>query len=163
MENYVIINGRKYEISGDKTKKISEMLGINFNPLTRAAGGERYFYINDDGFVSSEFDMKESVDNNRYNVANYCTDQDMMMRRAKMEVLNRKMWRFSMDHGGDKIDWNSDDDKKWYLALSFDNEAVIDFSYGYHPCGTVCFISEEVAIKALETFGKEIEELYGDY
>lgn len=161
MENYVIINGRKYEISGDETKKISETLGINFNPLTRATGGKRYFYINDNGCVFSEFDMRKFADNNRYNVANYCTDRYMMEYRAKMEVLNRKMWRFSMEHGGDKINWNGDDDKKWYLSLSFDNNAVIDFSYGYHPCGTVCFISKEVAEEALKIFEKEIKEVYG--
>ena len=35
-----------------------------------------------------------------YEVANYCTDEELLRRRALYEKLERCLWRFSMENGG---------------------------------------------------------------
>ena len=45
--------------------------------------------------------------------ANYCTDKNLMKQRALHETLSRLLWRYSMEHDGDKIDWDSPAQKKY--------------------------------------------------
>lgn len=35
-----------------------------------------------------------------YEAANYCTDEELLRRRALYEKLERCLWRFSMENGG---------------------------------------------------------------
>lgn len=162
MADFIYIDGDEYRLDENLRKMIKEYLEKNSpNKFDRAHHGGRYFFIGDAGTIINTNDVNYKLDFARYAIGNYCQDKDILEKQARKEILLRKMWRFSMEHGGDKINWNSDDDKKWYLSLSFDNDAVVDFSYGYYPCGTVCFISEEVAKEALKFFKKEIKEVYG--
>ena len=40
------------------------------------------------------------IDDLRYGNANYCSNKDLMMKRADYETLERILWRFSEENGG---------------------------------------------------------------
>lgn len=70
------------------------------DPFERVAEGE-WFYVLDQGGdvqkVTEGFMCSESA---LYEVANYCTDEKLLRRRALYEKLERCLWRFSMENGG---------------------------------------------------------------
>ena len=49
MENYLVLNGKRVDL----TKELNEKLGlqINKNPFERTSMGEEFYFIGSDGFV----------------------------------------------------------------------------------------------------------------
>ncbi len=162
MENYICINGKKAELTEEQMKA----LGIELpkvNPFKRVDVGEKYWVIHGDGEVCEEGDIRKSYDNQAFNIANYCTDKAILEQRALHETLNRLLWRYSMEHDGDKIDWKCDS-KKYYIL--YDNNRNIikcEFVYVCNMCGAVYFKSIEVANAAIEEIIKPFIEAHPDF
>lgn len=140
MENYICINGKKAELTEEQMKA----LGIElpkpspFERVTNTANTfYEYYYIADDGQVHTTVDSSYSdgkTDNDlRFRIANYCTDGELLEQRALRETLSRLLWRYSMMHNGDKI--NFDDRKaKFYIAYSYKEFAVRSVSGTKNEC-----------------------------
>ena len=115
MKNYICINGNKTELTEEQLKQ----LGIELpkaNPFDRnVSANNNYYTIDSTGEVFSTEDMHHSVDIKRYRIANYCTDASLLEQRALHETLSRLLWRYSMEHDGDKIDWKNTAKYKWYI------------------------------------------------
>ena len=70
------------------------------SPFERVKEGEDFYYI---GGYEQLMTMKESslfYADRYYDCANYCTDAELLRRRALYEKLERCLWRFSMENGG---------------------------------------------------------------
>ena len=70
------------------------------NPFKRVKEGEDFYYI---GGYEQLMTMKECslfYADRYYDCANYCTDAELLTRRALYEKLERCLWRFSMENGG---------------------------------------------------------------
>ena len=70
------------------------------NPFKRVNEGEDFYYI---GGYEQLMTMKECslfYADRYHNCANYCTDAELLRRRALYEKLERCLWRFSMENGG---------------------------------------------------------------
>ena len=73
------------------------------------------------------------------------------------------MWRFSMENGGDKIDWKTPYQYKYYLLIDHVSGKIGVLSNSTsQDLGKVYFVSEEVARKAKAIFEKEIIDVYGN-
>lgn len=87
----------------------------------------------------------------KYNAGNYCTDKELLKERAKEEVLNRLLWRFSMENDGNKIDWKNPNQSKYFI---FQNTMADTWSISsrlYNKKNdSVYFISREVAQRAID-------------
>lgn len=70
------------------------------NPFERVALGEEFYYISGDEqlMTNKEYPWHRVV--GYYDCANYCTDAELLRRRALYEKLERCLWRFSMENGG---------------------------------------------------------------
>lgn len=119
MTNYICINGNKTELTEEQLKQLGIELP-NASPFARKKKNTKYFSIVQNGTVDWHYDNVDSFDKGCFDVANYCTDYNMMQQRALHETLNRLLWRYSMEHDGDKIDWQDTKTRKWYAC--FDNE-----------------------------------------
>ena len=107
MENYIMFDGKKFEL-GAELAELAEMLAQAVkqkaemrSPFDRQAAGDLYYYIASDGGVVETDEELIEFDSERYDVANYCTDKELMEQRALHETLNRLLWRYSEQHGGD--------------------------------------------------------------
>lgn len=108
----------KFEIDGKTYNFTSENFWKNFvidnegniilkpkveekrNPFERVKEGEWFHVLGQCGDVQT---AKEGFMCNGpalYEVANYCTDEELLRRRALYEKLERCLWRFSMENGG---------------------------------------------------------------
>lgn len=149
MENYIMLNGKRVDLTQEQIEKLG--LQINKNPFERTSMGENFYFIGSDGYVCWSFETNEFIMRDKYNVGNYCTDKELLKERAKEEVLNRLLWRFSMENGGNKIDWKNPNQSKYFI---FQNTMADTWSISsrlYNKKNdSVYFISPEVAQRAID-------------
>lgn len=141
MFNYVIIEGQKFVLDAEQSKKVLRFvqnanLGSSF---LRAKPNKNYFYIGSTGTLVFETEGYGG-DGERFAVANYCTDKDLMEQRAFHETLSRLLWRFSESNGG-----------RGPYSIGKDhaggNLYVVGISYDYLDA---TFVSTEVAQRAID-------------
>lgn len=159
MKNYIMLDGRKFEIDEKNSLLLRAVVGKQKeekkSPFERVRiHKDTYFFMNDWGCVEEDFDDDEEEDKFRYEAANYCTDKALMVQRTLHETLNRLLWRFSLENGGDsEWDWNN---AHWYIASqeTYRKQLVVDWTSQWHFQGTTYFSSRELAEEALETIVK---------
>lgn len=153
MESYIVINGKKAPLTEEQLK----MLGIateRENPFKRNENKNYYSISSYGDVICLHDDDTYSTHNANYKAANYCTDKNLMRQRALHETLSRLLWRYSMEHDGDKIDWKNDYERKYYIYFSCaNNKYSIDF-YRFIKGIDVYFHTKEIAENAI----KEIVE-----
>lgn len=147
-ENYIVINGKKAELTPEQLKALGLETEIK-SPFERKRG-QRYYTILGDGSVTNYGESKDDADDGFYAVANYCTDREMMEQRALHETLNRLLWRYSMEHGGNEIEWGFNSDAKWGILYRHDEERFsVTSKIFYQWTGAVFFTTKEIAENAI--------------
>ena len=148
--NYLVINGKRVDLTEEQIKQ----LGIENkkkSPFDRVDKYKEYWYINNLGYLDYYTDGRSRTDNGLFNISNYCTDKALLTTRAKEEVLSRLLWRFSMENGGNKIDWKNPNQSKYFI---FQNTMADTWSVSsrlYNKKNdSVYFISQEVAQRAID-------------
>lgn len=109
MTNYICINGKKAELTEEQMKALGIELP-NANPFERVVNHTTndfysYYFITSMGTVNEAvdhgFENGNGNDELRYRAGNYCTDEELLKQRALHEILNRLLWRYSMEHDGE--------------------------------------------------------------
>ena len=165
MENYIVINGKKAELTPEQLKA----LGIEVekpNPFARELHeGEVIYCISECGYLGTNYNENSVHSDMIYAVANYCKDRNLMQQRAYYETLNRLLWRYSIEHDGDKIDWSSGIRQRKYTILrSFDaNKFEVSWIYTCANIFTPYFISKGVAEAAIKEIINPFMEAHPDF
>ena len=135
-----------------------------YSPFDRAGLGDDYWYIDTDGEVELFQDAGEPIDEDLHNVANYCTDKKLIKQRAMHEVLNRLLWRYSEEHGGDN-EWDvANSLKHWFIYFhQLHKEFCWTYNDAFKNAGIVYFNSEEVAQNAIKDVIKPFVEKHPDF
>ena len=163
MDNYICIDGMKVLVNDSQISELRAALekreADKNSPFKRQKYGDGYYFITSDGEVNIFTDFALGCDSIHYNIANYCTDKELLKQRAFEEILARRLWRYSMEHGGDKIDWSDDRDK---FAIYYDNENGSFYITNNVECqiiSTAYFVDNKTAVNAIkeviEPFMKE--------
>ena len=164
MDNYICIDGVKVLLNDSQ---ISEMRVIlekketkKNSPFERQKYGDGYYCITSNGEVRDACESGDSFDSVHYDNANYCTDEELLDQRALEEILARRLWRYSMEHGGDKIDWSDRQQDKFAIYHDVANDSFyITNNVGCQIIGTTYFVDRETALNAIkevvEPFMKE--------
>ena len=167
MDNYICIDGVKVLLNDSQISELRAILEkrkTKKNSLfERQSYGDEYYFINSIGEVVSSCDFTYDYDLTRYNNANYCTDEELLRQRALEEILARRLWRYSMEHGGDKIDWS---DGQCKYAIYYD----IEDGLFYTTCNTTCqtinttyFVDRETALNAIKEVVEPFMKEYPDF
>lgn len=144
----LIVDGKEVKLTEEQIKVLG--FEVEKNHFERCKKGEKYFYVRADGKVTYVLDIKDETDKKLYLSANYCTDKELMTKRAKQEVLNRLLWRFSMENGWDDSLWE-DTDKKYCVFFDCSTEEyLITYSCSCKIEGAVYFKSIEIAQRAID-------------
>ena len=105
MENYLMLNGKRIDLTEEQIRT----LGLKTEKEDYFSRYGDYYYIGVTGDVFKDYEDENSscnISKRRYNAGNYCKNEELLKQRALHEVLNRLLWRFSMENDADKIDWN---------------------------------------------------------
>ena len=164
MENYIVINGKKAELTKEQLKALG-IVTEKENPFVRCNYGDCYYSIGLNGDLECIEETHDDVDLNLYNVANYCADVNIMQQRAWHETLNRLLWRYSMEHNGDEIDWSTTVTQRKYNILRNDIEHKFEVSWIYNTrhIGTVYFICQSVAESAIKEIIEPFMKAHPDF
>lgn len=168
MTNYICINGKKAELTEEQMRALGIELPKVNSPFERAEPYEKFYYIGSIGSVEFGYDggtcAVGSFDDKRFAVANYCTDKAIMEQRALHEILNRLLWRYSMEHDGDKIDWNDYDQAKYYAYYDHTRNAIfIDYGYGMYKYGMTYFVNRHTAEAAIKEIIEPFMEAHPEF
>lgn len=162
MENYIVINGKKAELTEEQLIALGIKNEKN-DPFKLELGD--YFYINPNGEVIEDHYCSGCiVTKNRHNAANFCTDKDLMEQRALHEKLNRLLWRYSMEHDGDKIAYG-DDTRKYHIYFNNGNIHYPEVNSWARSTsvGLIFFYNEKIAKAAIEEIVKPFMKEHPDF
>lgn len=168
MDNYICIDGVKVLLNDSQ---ISELRAIfekreakKNSPFKRQKYGDGYYFISSKGEVDIFTDFAYDSDLIHYYIANYCTDKELLKQRALEEILARRLWRYSMEHGGDKIDWSDDHQVKFAI---YHNVANGSFYITNNVCrqiiSTTYFVDRETALNAIKEVVEPFMKEYPDF
>lgn len=142
-DNYIMLNGKKLPLTEEQVKLLTE----DDKPFDRGNVGDVYYFIDDFGVVRESADFMNEYDDRLFAVANACRDEEIMKRRAMHETLNRLLWRYSEQHGGD-AEWNNENGH--YCIAVIDCTVQINFYVYRKMAGTVYFKDRDTAQAAIE-------------
>lgn len=101
MENYLVLNGQKIELTPEQYQEVCNAVSLNEkSPFEKRGEDETYYYIDRDGLISRGKEQGLCIDALLYAGANYCSDRKLMKKRSNYEALERVLWRFSEENGG---------------------------------------------------------------
>lgn len=154
MDNYICIDGVKVLLNDSQISELRAILEKketkNNFLFERQSYGDEYYFINNIGEVDSSCDFTYDYDSIRHDNANYCTDEELLKQRALEEILARRLWRYSMEHGGDKIYWS---DGQCKYVIYYDAEDGLFYTTSNTICQTInttYFVDRETALNAIK-------------
>lgn len=166
MDNYIMYEGRQIFLTDEQTDRLKNLEIIRESPFTRVNENDMFNYINSFGGITTGVEHANSADvRDLFDVANYCTDYDLMHQRALHETLNRLLWRFSMENGGDKIHLSDRNSKKWYIYYDPTEPSRFNTMYTFRAIhiGDIYFPTKEVADKALNEIVRPFIQAHPEY
>lgn len=148
-----------------EAKRTNEENPSEINELfTRAPYLEPYFYIDEFCVADYFHDARNRYDDRLYEGENYCRDGRLMKSRAAEERLSRKLWRFSMERNGSKVNKVSSSQKKYYIRYYQNGDGIvktfISSTYEVVP-GVIYFYERKFAEDAALKFADAFQEVYG--
>ena len=151
MDNYICINGKKIELTTEQLKALGVEVSKATNPFERQPVGKNYYYIDISGKIDVSPEENSGYDDLIYSNANYCSDEKLLQQRAWHETLSRLLWRFSMLHGGNKINPQNFNQTKyviWYDKF-LEKHIVMEATRAICFEGTL-FYTKKIAQQAIE-------------
>ena len=146
-ENYLVVNGKKIELTEEQIKALG--LEPKKDCFARVEKGEKYYYIYNTEDICNAHEYNDKLDDDCFKVANYCTDKELLKQRALHEILDRLLWRFSMQHEGERIDWNNFCQEKYYVYYDHVSKKFITAGCRYSHRIETHFYSKEIAQRAI--------------
>ena len=152
-DNYLMLNGKKVELTEEQIRKLG--LKENESIFDKVDSEKKYFIITENARIGTETMGHFPFDDKRkYLIANYCTDKEVLTKRAKEEVLNRLLWRFTMENGWEDERW-TDSGGFWIIV---EEHCIPSYRPRYRTVnltfrtysGMVAFVSKEIAQRAID-------------
>ena len=148
-ENYLMLDGKRIDLTEEQIKT----LGLDKKDYFHGDKSNGFF-IKPNGeiaAISNVIDADEKWINQLYETANLCTNKELLEQRALHEILNRLLWRFSMQNDGDKIDWDDIESCKYKIYRNHEDWThEVDNNNYLCSVGEIYFYSKEIAQQAIE-------------
>ena len=127
----------------------------------RVKRGKRYFVVGERADVYSLGEWGDSSDSEVFENSNYFSTEQKAEEINFKQTLFRKLQRFSDEHGGLDIDWNNEEQEKFFLRYNSRlKEIYIDRCCRIIDFGQVYFISKEAADFALKMYKEDLTKYF---
>ena len=150
MKNYIVINGKKAEL----TKEQLEKLGIKperNNPFDRVNNEEDYFVVREDGGIADpKLEMFDSYDNWHYNNVAYFNDEEFAKQISLKWLLNRKLEKYAWDNDAEDGAWGNENEHYSILYTPKDGDFFVGSSTWIKQPFAVYFSKGETAENAIK-------------
>lgn len=159
MENYIVINGKKAELTKEQLKALGISAKLSQEIFQQVAINSPYYFITASGSVGKDIDVRACVDAEKFEAANYCSDKNIIQQQAYREILNRLLWRFSMQNGGDDLGR----DKYYIAADNFPGRWNVYVHSEVRAIGLVYFKTHDLADQAIHDIVKPFMKAHPDF
>ena len=162
MKAKLIIEGKEIEIeiSEEEYKKLHP----SETGYERVAESDVYFYAHPSGCVETTCEACYDIDDECYESANYYSDKTVAENNTRADKLMRQLRRFSVEHRGHGVDFNSTETAKHYIYYDcIHDELKTVFTFYAKTFGTILFDSEETAQAAINEFHDELIWYFTEY
>lgn len=152
MENYIVINGKKAELTKEQLKQLGiEVEEKRNSPFDRVSGSESYYFISAEDNIDITSEAYIEVDQLYFDSANYFNDTDFANQVMLHQQLYRKLLKYAYDNEAeDCSEW---DCENLHYHIIFSNR-IDKFFVGYDDSNKysniVYFSNSEVAEQAIE-------------
>lgn len=170
MENYIMINGTKIELTKEQINQISDIANTctseckneNKNPFNdRPKVNDCFYYITSDGV---RLDDDDDYNANMITAANSFNDEDFANQIYLHELLNRKLMKYAYDSGAEDVACDDYNDHFYiYLDCHVPNKLTIGRNTCHKNQGTVYFSNPKIAAQAIENVVKPFMKLNPDF
>lgn len=155
MDNYIMINGTKIELTEEQIKQISDIASTcaseykneDKSPFNdRPKVNDSFYYITSDGVKK---DIKDEYNAKMITVANSFNDEAFANQLCLHELLNRKLLKYAWDNEAEDCEWNGEN-CHWRI---YHNEESNEFAVrGVFVCKEFhnYFSKQEVAKQAIQ-------------
>ena len=151
------------EISEEEYKKLqpSEEKKTGYE---RVPESDIYFYVHSEGYVETASEDYYDIDNEYYESANYYSDKTIAENNIRADKLMRQLRRFSVEHRGRGVNFNSTETKKHYIYYDcVRDELRTTYTFYAGVFGVIYFDSEETAQAAIDEFRDELIWYFTEY
>lgn len=152
MDNYIMINGKKLELTEEQLKQLGIEVDEKRNsPFDRVSRSESYYFIHSSDNVNCAIEDCPEVDHHYFDNANYFNDTDFANQVMLHQQLYRKLLKYAYDNNAEDREWDKANVNSHYF-IYFDS-AKGHFVVGdNHYCHSqsIYFSSENVAKQAIE-------------
>ena len=169
MENYIVINGKKAELTEDQLKQLGievekeseEKMDTPFNSELKE--GDIYFVITTDEGVKTSF-YDSITDKHRLNNVNSFNDKDFAKQVYLHELLNRKLLKYAYDNNAEDCEWNWNGKQHYYIFFDY-SESVFTIAHTTicKNQGVINFSKQEIAELAIEDVVKPFIEEHPEF
>lgn len=163
-ENYIVINGKKAELTEEQLEKLGIRLEKNkyVEMFDRRTNNEPYFYIGQSGIVAITTELKSQYDDGLFKCANYCASGEILHQRALRETLNRLLWRASVIAGELDNPWEAPT-KHYYIYKSSEDDAYRVWYNDSDNAGLAYFPTERSAKDAIKNIVEPFMKEHPDF
>ena len=159
-ENYIVINGKKAELTEEQLKQLG--IGLPKNKRWRGNLNEKYYRVNTFNQVSSLRDVDSDDDTWLYDSHNYFKtreDANKYARVLKTEMLLRK---YADEHNEDMV-WDGMRRHYFFYFNIGRNTVSIDYYTCSKEAREIYFSSREIAEAAIKEIGEDRIKEYLTY
>jgi len=125
----------------------------------RAAKGEAYWYVDDDGVIIVRHDNYDSKDNARFKCGNHYPTEAEAVQAAKEQKLNALAKRWRAQHDPAELDWKNDNIAKWDFFYNWRTDELKARGIYCYKDSSLYFSTQALA----EQFAAEYRELILDF
>lgn len=102
-------------------------------------------------------EFEDEVDDEIYGIANYFSIEEKAEEINFKQTLFRKLQRFSDENGGNEIDWNDGEQRKWMIRFDHGVKRLyVVLNTDIQNFGQVYFVSKKITEQAIELFHDEL-------
>lgn len=160
MKAKLIVDGHEFdiEIQDPKLQKLIASLKTGYEQVK---AGKNFYAVRADGTIFEP--TAGGKDNNYYDVANYYSDRSVAENNARADKLMRQLRRFAVEHRENKIDWDDDEQQKYYIWFDCNDDLRVGCDVACPEFGSIIFDSAEACNLAIGTFHDELMWYFTEY
>lgn len=104
-ENYIVINGKKMDLTDEQLKQLG--IKVRKNPFKRVKKDKKHYWITSNGKIDSYDEGGVSFDDALYAESNYFNDEAFAKQVALHQLLYRKLLKFAYDNECEDREWGT--------------------------------------------------------
>lgn len=152
MDNYIMINGKKAELTEEQLKQLGvEIEKKRNNPFNTVLNyRDSYFEITGNGIRPDNYISSKTDDDCIFN-ANSFNDYKFANQVFLHELLNRKLLKYAWDNEAEDCEWDKDGENLHYYIYFDNTDGYFDIeSDNYYRSQNTYFSKAKVASQAIK-------------